>query len=156
MHKLLARISADRLAALVFLCVFAAYGITGNSIPPALARDVVGPDLFPRWIAILGVVLACFLFFQGRPDDRDNAAALDFDLVALAPAGLLMVYALFLDTIGFPIASVVFLTVTFKYLGCPGWLRSLAYSVVSTAAAVVLFRYGLGLYLPPGALLPLW
>ena len=153
-RRLAASLTADRIAALVFLVVFAAYGIEGYGIPAALDVDIVGPGFFPSFIAVLGVGLALVLLFQ-RPSGS-RTGVFEFDGVALAPVLLLLVYVLSLETLGFPIATVVFLTVTFRYLGCPGWRRAVIYSFASTAALVGLFHYGLELRLPPGELIPFY
>lgn len=155
LRRLAAALSADRVAALLFLAVFAAYGVGGSRIRAALDSDVVGPGFFPDIIAVLGVVLAVIMLL--RPDDDGVSKPLmDFDPVALAPAALLLVYVLVLEYLGFALATVMFLILAFRYLGCPGWTRPVLYSLVATAAIVGLFRYGLDLSLPRGELIRLF
>jgi hypothetical protein len=64
MRKLQLWLSADRVAALLFLCLFAAYGLMGSRIRSALSVDVVGPGFFPTAIAIFGVGLALIFLLQ--------------------------------------------------------------------------------------------
>jgi hypothetical protein len=69
---------------------------------------------------------------------------------------MMLAYVVSLEYLGFPIASVLFLTVAARFLGCPGWFWAAAFGVLSTAAAVLLFRYGLVLRLPQGVFMKLW
>lgn len=151
LRRLVAALVADRIAAVLFVAVFAAYGIAGQSIRASLETDVVGPGLFPGIIAVLGVGLALIMLVKPGPTADEHRV--HFDAVALAPAGLLLAYVLSLEFVGFPLATAVFLAAAFKYLGCPGRIRPVIYSVVSTAALVGLFHYSLGLWLPRGELL---
>lgn len=156
-RRLVAALSADRLAAVLLFALFALYGIVGGNIPAALEADVVGPGFFPRIIAVVGAGLALTMFFHPRRSEGEDQRerAFDLDLTVLAPAVLLLAYVLSLETIGFPVATVLFLAVTFRYLGRRGWGRAVLYSVVATAALVALFRFGLELRLPPGELIRL-
>lgn len=151
LRSLLARLGADRIAALLFLAVFSAYGIGARALHASLEADVVGPGFFPGIIAVLGVGLAIAMLVRSGGDSSERA--IDFDPVALAPAALLLAYVLSLDYIGFPLATTLFLVAAFRYLGCPGWLRPVIYSVIATAALVGLFHHVLGLMLPRGSVL---
>lgn len=146
LRRLVCALSADRVAAILLFIVFAVYGIVGSGIAPALESDIVGPGFFPSIIGTLGAGLALAMLLKSSPESK--AAVLDVDLVALVPAGLLLAYVLALQYAGFPLATVAFLTVTFKYLGCPGWRRSAVYAFLSTAALIGVFHYGLELTLP--------
>lgn len=153
-RRIAAAFSADRVAALLFLVLFAAYGIGGSGIRAALDSDIVGPGFFPSIIAVLGVILALALLFQPRRGEPESL--MNFDPMAFTPVALLLVYVLVLEYIGFALATVAFLVAAFKYLGCPGWLRSALYSIVATAALIALFSYGLELRLPRGELIHLF
>lgn len=154
LRRIAAALSSDRVAALLFLTVFAAYGLGGSAIRAALDSDIVGPGFFPGIIAVLGVMLAVVMLLQ--PRERRPKPLIDFDPMALAPVGLLLIYVLVLEYLGFGLATALFLAAAFKYLGCPGWGRAALYSVLATAALVALFHYGLDLWLPRGELLRLF
>jgi putative tricarboxylic transport membrane protein len=115
---------------------------------------VVGPGFFPSIIAVLGVGLALVMLI--KPAAQNGERPVGFDAVALAPAVLLLVYVLSLEYLGFSLATVVFLVAAFKYLGCPGWVRPVLYSIVATMVLIGLFHYTLGLMLPRGELLRLF
>jgi hypothetical protein len=154
MRKLQLWLSADRVAALLFLCLFAAYGLMGSRIRSALSVDVVGPGFFPTVVGIFGVGLA--LVFLLQPGKKKAEAVFEPDLVALAPIGLLLLYVASLPIIGFTVATPVFLAVAFKFLGCPGWLRPVVFALIATAVAVFLFSYLLGVRLPTSHIQTWW
>jgi len=151
LRRLLGTLGADRIAALLFLVAFAAYGVAARGTRASLEADVVGPGFFPGIIAVLGVGLALVMLL--RPGANTGERAIEFDAVALAPAAILLVYVLALPYLGFTFSTAVFLVAAFKYLGCPGWLRPIAYSAIATAVLIGLFQYLLGLMLPRGELL---
>jgi len=150
MHKLRLWLSADRVAALVFLCVFAAYGFFGSQIRSALSVDVVGPGFFPTVVGIIGAGLAIVLLASRKADDEP---LFEPDIVALAPVALLLLYVVSLPIVGFLVATPIFLTVGFRFLGCPSWLRAVIYAVLATAAAYLLFHTFLEVRLPTSHLL---
>ncbi len=154
MRKLQLWLSADRVAALLFLCLFAAYGLMGSRIRSALAVDVVGPGFFPTMVGIFGACLA--LFFVLQPRKKKEETVFELDLVALAPIGMLLLYVLSLPVVGFRVATPIFLAVAFKFLGCPGWLRPVIYAVLATAVAVFLFAYLLEVRLPTSHIQSWW
>jgi putative tricarboxylic transport membrane protein len=154
MRRLQLWLSADRLAALIFLCLFAAYALMGSRIRSALAVDVVGPGFFPTAIGIFGIGLA--LVFLLQPNRKEGAAVFQPDMVSLAPIGMLLLYVFCLPIVGFTVATPVFLAIAFKFLGCPGWLRPVIFAVLSTAAAVFLFGYLLEVRLPTSHIQTWW
>ena len=150
-------LSADRTAALLFLLVVGLYGWGGSQLTAALQGDLIGPAFFPRILTVLGLVLGVLLFVQGRPGAaKDASEASGSDVTALVPAAMLLVYALVLEWLGFPVATVAFLIVAFRYLGHPSWIGAAGYSVVITAAVFALFQYVLDLKLPLGMLSKLY
>jgi hypothetical protein len=153
LRRLLGALGADRIAALLFLLVFAAYGLAARGTRASLEADVVGPGFFPGIIAVLGAGLALIMLI--RPAVKPDERAIEFDAVALTPAAILLVYVLSLPYLGFTVSTAVFLLGTFKYLGCPGWVRPIAYSAIATAVLIGLFQHLLGLMLPRGEVLRL-
>jgi putative tricarboxylic transport membrane protein len=151
------RISADRVAALILIVLFSAYGFYGSGLESSLGVDVVGPDFFPKAVAILGVFISGILLIR-RPkaSESDKRSDSSTELWAFVPIALMLGYVLSLDFLGFPIATFVFLGLSARYLGCPTWIAAMAFGLVSTIAAVLLFRYGLVLRLPKGDLIWFW
>jgi putative tricarboxylic transport membrane protein len=143
-------LTADRIAALVFLAVVALYGWGSTQFVAALQEDVVGPAFFPRILTVAGIALGILLLITPAPSaegERETGAG---HLTALAPVLLLLAYALTLEPLGFPIATAAFLAATFRYLGHPSWRGALAIAVGITATAFVLFHVVLEVRLPLG------
>jgi putative tricarboxylic transport membrane protein len=148
-RRLVAWMTADRVAALLFLGAVGVYGWTASTLSGALQVDVVGPGFFPKILTVSGVVLGLSLLFQpGREREGTDGGS---GFAALLPALLLLFgYVLVLEPAGFPLATVVFLGVTFKYLGHPTWLGAWLLSLAATAAMFLLFYVALDLKLPLG------
>lgn len=147
------RLSADRIAALLFLAAVAVYGWQGAQFTAVLQVDVIGPSFFPKILTVTGLLLGALLLVS-RTQQKATAdeAPAHGDFAALAPAALLLAYILALEPAGFPIATVVFLAAAFKYLGHPSWAGAIVYSLVATAVTFLVFHVGLGLRLPLGLL----
>jgi len=144
-------LTADRLAALVFMLLVLLYGWDASKLTASLQGDVIGPTFFPKILTVLGIVLGVLLFLQGAPGKPEGASGESgSDFAALVPAVMLLVYVLSLEWLGFPLATVLFLAVAFRYLGHPGWPGAAGYSVVITGVVFVLFYFALGLKLPLG------
>jgi putative tricarboxylic transport membrane protein len=143
----------DRIAALLFLAVVLLYGWGGSRLTAALQGDLIGPAFFPRILTVLGFVLAVLLFVRGAPrkaaEETDKGGS---DITALVPAAMLLGYVLVLERLGFPLATILFLIMAFRYLGHPGWLGAVGYSVSITAVIFALFQYALDIKLPAGIL----
>lgn len=146
-------LGSDRIAALLFLCVVLVYGWGGTQLTASLQGDVIGPAFFPRILTVLGLVLVVLLFVQGAPAaGKDKADGEGSDIMALVPAAMLLAYALVFESLGFLLATPLFLIVAFRYLGHPGWIGVLGYSGLVTAVTFALFQYLLDIRLPPGIL----
>jgi putative tricarboxylic transport membrane protein len=145
--------NADRIAALFFLVLVALYGWQSTQFSTALEVDVVGPSFFPRILAVFGLVLGILLLI-GRADETSGGGneGTPSQLVAMTPAALLLGYVLVLEPVGFPIATVVFLAATFRYLGYPSWKGALLLAAIITAVIFGLFYIVLDLRLPLGVL----
>jgi len=61
-------------------------------------------------------------------------------------------YALTLQTIGYLIATFVFLLLVFKIAGVDGWVKPVVISLGCSAAFYLLFKMALGVMLPGGVL----
>ena len=131
----------------------AVYGWQSTHFSAALEVDVVGPGFFPKILAVFGLVLGILLFF-GRSDEEagGDAGGARSDLAAMTPVALLLGYVLVLEPVGFPIATLVFLAATFRYLGHPSWKGALLLATMITAAVFFLFNLLLDLRLPLGVL----
>jgi putative tricarboxylic transport membrane protein len=146
-------LGGDRIAALLFLGVVLIYGWGGTQLTASLQGDIIGPAFFPRLLTVLGILLGVLLFVQGSPPAKnDKTAEEGSDITALVPAAMLLAYGLVFETLGFLLATPLFLVIAFRYLGHPSWAGILGYSAAVTAVIFVLFQYLLDIRLPLGPL----
>jgi putative tricarboxylic transport membrane protein len=150
-------ISADRLTALILIGIFIVYGLEGHALESSLGVDVVGPGFLPSAIAVLGIAAgAVLLFSTGAAPKQVEKSQAGVHLRALVPVGVMLIYVLSLQFIGYPIATFAFLALMFRYFGAPSWWRAVLFALAATAIAVVIFVYGLHVRLPRGMLVSFW
>jgi hypothetical protein len=108
-----------------------------------------GPGFFPFWGAvILGTLSLILLARSLRSRERLNFGAVRWSALVLVLAALL-IYLLFLETLGFVIVTFCFLLLLFRF-GEIGWIKSAASSIVATSLAYALFQLWLRVQLPRG------
>ena len=108
-----------------------------------------GPGFFPFWGAvILGTLSLILLARSLRSRERLNFGAVRWSALVLVLAALL-IYLLFLETLGFVIVTFCFLLLLFRF-GDIGWIKSAASSIVATSLAYALFQLWLRVQLPRG------
>lgn len=149
--------TGDRLLVTLFAILLVYYGTETFSFFHTMSEDVVGPASFPRLLAIVGAILVVVFFVQqrrapaeGSDETQSGMTTEAFDLI---PAGLMLVYVLILEPLGFILATFLFIAVTMRFLG-DTWKRSIAYSLALTLGGFVMFYYGLLAELPMGTLVP--
>jgi putative tricarboxylic transport membrane protein len=122
----------------------------------------VGPSIFPLAVSIgliaLGATFAAQLFW--RPvasyarEVADQEAASHWPTVGLLLAGML-VYALLLGTLGYPLATACFFAFAARTLGSRALLRDLALGLAVGVVIWLGFTQVLGVALPAGLLDPI-
>ena len=145
----------DRIAAIIFAAFLVVYGLEGREMPVPLEADVVGPGLFPRIISIFGLLLCLILYIKPHRRGSDESIDIKWFLkfaTNLTPLVLLLVYALVLEYIGFPLATFSFLVFSFRFLGNPSWSKSCIMGLIITVVAFGIFYYLLDVRLPIGSL----
>ena len=144
---------SGRIGALLFLGVVLVYGWGSTQLTASLPGDVVGPAFFPRLLTALGILLGILLLFQGGSgSNKDQVADGGSDITAMVPAAMLLGYVMVFEDLGFLLATPLFLAISFRYFGHPGWAGILGYSVTVTAVVFCLFHYLLDIRLPLGPL----
>jgi putative tricarboxylic transport membrane protein len=116
----------------------------------------VGPEVFPRWLC-LGLFVCCaILLFQSlRLDAKENPSpsispkrkAIQRTLVGL---GIIIVYALAWETLGFILGSLICLSAMMYVFGLRNWRMMIVAAVASTAAIYCVFRFFLNISMPLG------
>lgn len=118
-----------------------------------------GSGFFPLIVTVGFVVFAALFLLQTtlRPDPalREHVAAeeevTNWSTVGLMAAALL-VYALLLAPLGYPVATVLLFFAMARILGSRSWVRDLIIGVVLSAVIFVGFEQFLGVRLPTGVL----
>lgn len=114
-----------------------------------------GPDagFFPFWLGLVQSVLGAALVFAvwtGRtPLAEPKPLGSRRQLLA---AGLFAAYVASLDTIGFAVATFVFVAIVVGWVERRSWLEAGAYSAGLTTGLVWLFQWAFRLPLPTGLL----
>lgn len=138
---------SSRIAAVAILILSIAYGIAGSRIVYSFSSDPLGPRAFPVLLAATLALLA--LIYLVRPGEAEAwpGGALLARSVAL-PA-LVLISALILEPLGFPVAMFV-LTAGVGWLFGASPLAAAVGGVLQAALWYVIFGYLLEVYLPLG------
>lgn len=137
-------------AAVVALGAMALYGAF-QIFEPRLTREDLGPRAFPLTIGgilvVLGAVLIARVLLRPSTGERvDFGSRPALAVTAAAIVGFIVV----LPVAGFLLASSLFLTLLFIYLGERRIWLTLLIAIAVSAAIYVGFRYGLHVNLPRG------
>ncbi|WP_270181185.1 tripartite tricarboxylate transporter TctB family protein [Alkalihalobacillus sp. CinArs1] len=144
--------SVERKVAL-FLFVFSfAYLVFTFNLPP-FPYAIVDADALPKGLGFLLAALSILLFIQNPVHDRKKSnMKKDEVLMLLAVAGLIFVYILLFELLGFVVVTILFLLVTSRLLGYTKWKSLIAVAVGFTLVLYFSFNYLLQIYLPQGIL----
>jgi len=142
----------DRTYGVVVLCLGFAILWQGSSLTVGSFRNP-GSGLFPALIAAIMILLSLLLILFPQRKERDvpQVSARTFLRISAVFAGLLL-YALFLETLGFLIVSFVLTTFLFIAFGSQKVWLAIVKAIVFTGLAYLLFEVLLKSNLPKGIL----
>ncbi len=139
---------SDRIAGVVIVALALWYGLTAGQYESGFS-DPLGPAAFPQLISIPLGLLGLFLVVRPDAEPRwPKGAAL---LRQGAGLVLLVLYAMTLEGLGFPIATALAIALIARLLGARWWQGAVA-GVALSALLWVTFDRLLGLPLPLGLL----
>lgn len=147
--------SRDVAAALVLIVLGVGYGYLTAGLPKRSLPNTPDPSFFPWIVTVSLLILAVALLVQGLRARRDSHHVTDTAGGLRAPVVFLILfvaYVALLPFTGFVIASVPFFA---ALMWLYGERRGVWIAVVSIALPVILvfvFRHGLQIPLPAGAL----
>ncbi|MQA82572.1 MAG: tripartite tricarboxylate transporter TctB family protein [Streptosporangiales bacterium] len=138
----------------VLVAVAGGVGIAGGlQVPDSGAlSDPLGPRAFPIGLGAAALVLGALLAISARTEGVAGAADTGRRRTVAVLAGAIVLYVALLIPLGYPLTTVVFLGLLFRYLGERRWWACAAIAVPVTAALYLGFAYGLGVALPTGPL----
>ncbi|WP_353476068.1 tripartite tricarboxylate transporter TctB family protein (plasmid) [Salipiger sp. H15] len=161
------RLLSGRILFDLVLLAGAAWGLwQAQLLPPAFGGGDIGPADFPRAVLILGLLALLEVLRQDLrgalrgTDAQAGPPHLPGILAALTVGGLLVLYVLLLEPLGFLPATAAFLMCCIltcsRFLERPegraGWGRVLlgaaVTSVLATGLSYAVFTYGFGLIFP--------
>ncbi|WP_347548644.1 tripartite tricarboxylate transporter TctB family protein [Pseudalkalibacillus hwajinpoensis] len=144
--------SVERKVAISLLLISILYLVLSFQIPP-FPYSIVDADALPKGLGFILVVLSIFLFIQNPIEDRKKSDLKKEEvLMLLAVAGLIFIYILLFELLGFVVVTILFLLVTSRILGYTKWKTLIAVSVGFTLVLYFSFNYLLQIYLPQGIL----
>lgn len=106
-----------------------------------------GPGLWPTIVAVLLVLTGVVIIVGAGKSTDTEAFTRGTAVVGLGIASLVLYTALF-EVIGFEIPTVLLLVLWLRFFGREKWRSTVIVSVVTTAAAYLVFIIGLGVPLP--------
>ncbi|WP_273851237.1 tripartite tricarboxylate transporter TctB family protein [Guptibacillus spartinae] len=144
--------SVERKVAIVLLLISILYLVLSFQIP-TFPYSIVDADALPKGLGFLLAALSILLFIQNPTEDRKKSdLKKDEVLMLLAVAGLIFVYILLFELLGFVVVTILFLLFTSRMLGYTKWKTLSAVSIGFTLVLYFSFNYLLQIYLPQGIL----
>ena len=133
----------------IFICWEARGLDVGRAVKP-------GPGFFPFWLGLaLIIVSLALLFHSGRKkidlsiSSQDLWKGLHWEKVLYSLAALLL-YALFLETLGYILATVLLMVFFFRAIEPQRWFVAIFGAVVTSFITYALFKSWLQVQLPKG------
>ena len=144
--------SVERKVASVLFILAILYLIASFQLP-AFPYAIVDADALPKGLGFLLVALSILLFIQNPIKDRKKSDIKKDEVwMLLTVAGLIFVYILLFELLGFVVITILFLLVTSRLLGYTKWKTLIAVSIGFTLVLYFSFNYLLQIYLPQGIL----
>lgn len=124
-------------------------------LPYGTIRDP-GPGFLPRWLGVILGAMSLALILKSTLQ-REEARMIR-DLVSakvrwksIFPAlAILFLFALLLDSLGFPVMVLLFLACLFRFIDPQPWKTVIRWALAGTVGFYLVFEYWLSLRLPKG------
>jgi putative tricarboxylic transport membrane protein len=145
----------ERLLALAVVAASGVYLLNALPLPHGTAAKP-GAGFFPLGVGVFGATLALAwtvsAFRRASTAVSDHPAPTEARGRVMATAGALVGFCLLLPWAGYPIAALVFTTLSLRWLGAQ-WKAALVIGLASAVTSYYLFAVLLGVPLPHGRLL---
>ncbi|HWO97652.1 MAG TPA: tripartite tricarboxylate transporter TctB family protein [Bacillus sp. (in: firmicutes)] len=130
----------DRYASFIFLIIGAGFIFESRKISESAYGSNVGPDIFPMGLGIILILLSIRLFVETLRYVQKGKEKFSYDykrfLIIFISA---VMYAYFLEDIGYVIGTFVFLLIGFQTMEKGKWISSIAISGVFSYGIYFLF-----------------
>jgi putative tricarboxylic transport membrane protein len=130
----------DRYASLVFFALGIAFAAGSMGISTSTYGSNVGPNIFPLGLGVILVLLSLRLFYETfhYKQEQQDGKKLDYKrFLVMLLSGVL--YALFLEEVGYVISTFLFLLIAFQTMEKGKWLNSLLISAAFSIGVYVLY-----------------
>lgn len=147
--------SFDRYASVVFALVGAVFLFESRNIATSAYGSEIGPNVFPFLLGLILILLSVKLFLdsftsvQNNINDRGKLMIKRFLVILIAS----ILYASFLETIGYLISTFIFLFLSFQTMEKGGWIKNALIAGAFSFCVYYLFVVVLKGSLPG---LPIW
>ncbi|TJY39610.1 tripartite tricarboxylate transporter TctB family protein [Cohnella pontilimi] len=132
----------DRYASIVFLLIGVLFVWQSQSIGTSSYGSNVGPDIFPMGLGVVMILLSIRLFYEvlktktSASSEEDTKPDYKRFLLILAAS---LIYAYFLEDIGYVIGTFLFLLFSFQVIERGKWLVSIIISAAFSYGVYYLF-----------------
>lgn len=130
----------DRYASLLFLIIGTAFVIESNGISQSAYGSNVGPDIFPKILGVLLILLSLRLFYETfkYAKNEEKRQTLDYPRFLIIFISAIL-YAFLLESLGYVITTFLFLVVGFQAMERGNWLKTLVISAAFSFGVYYLF-----------------
>ncbi len=136
--------AAIAVVALIFMVASFGYEIGAVGSPKG--------GFFPFIVSAIILILSLYLFISTKPVTEETPQA--GSMAGLKRVFLFIIvsiiYAMFLEQLGFILSTFCFLVFSLKVMGQPGWRMAVWFSLISVIVCWVCFQKWLGVPLPAG------
>ena len=135
----------DRFGSILFALIGAVFIVESRSISTSAYGSDVGPNLFPLGLGVLLILLSLRLFWETLKQKNAHTGASSSDSLNYKRFLLILVatflYVFLLETLGYVIATFLFLTFAFRVMGSASILKAAILSLVFSAGVYFLYVY---------------
>ncbi|MFI0473417.1 tripartite tricarboxylate transporter TctB family protein [Halomonas sp. HMF6819] len=140
----------DRIFGVLLIVLAVAYGWAASQFPvPFGGGEAVGPDTFPKLLAVVLAISSLYLIVRPDPDNAWPWSRTGVELIVAVV--VLILYAMLLQPLGFIISTTLAVGTLCWRMGAPP-VKAYVTGAVAGVIVYFLFSYGLDLALPLGLL----
>ncbi|MFC0271072.1 tripartite tricarboxylate transporter TctB family protein [Metabacillus herbersteinensis] len=144
----------DRYSSILYLLLGLFFVLESRKISESAYGSNVGPNIFPLMLGIILILLSLRLFYETFKymDHKKGKVVLDYKKFSIILISAIL-YAFFIETVGFILTTFFFLVVSFQVMEKGGLWKSLIISASFSLGVYYLFVVVLEGSLPG---LPIW
>lgn len=144
------RYTFDRWASILFVLMGAFFIVGSRYLSVTSYGSGVGPDIFPLGLGILLILLSIRLFYETfrHSDQESQKSPLDWKRFLIICTATIL-YAFFLEWLGYVLSTFIFLVVAFQTMERGKWLLTLLIAGLFSGSVYYIYVFVLKGTLPP-------